>query len=208
MSSRALTTATGDLHRQEERIERGLAKLGQIRRAFLAVGHALRRIRGKRLYRATHRSWEKYLRARWGMGRSDADKIIAAAATVESLGPAAARLSARAARKLIPFQDRPEVQRAIVERARQSAARGEPTAEAVARAAREVLEELPAADRAKYRGQLVPRAPAGEDGRPGSIGAVLLQAERLRVLIQGLGPRAPVAIDRLDALIVAIHQID
>jgi hypothetical protein len=201
-TSRALTTTAGELHRLEGRIERGLIKLNQIRRAFVAVGTALRRIRGKRLYRQTHRSWEQYVRRRWHMCRNNADKLIAAAAVVGFLGPAAARLSAHAARKLIPFNARPDLQRKIVERARQSAARGEPTADAVARAAREVLEEL-----GESPGRPPLPGPTAGEARTRRVEQILLLVEKLRLLITGLGPGAAAALEKLDQLGAAVHQV-
>lgn len=50
------------LTRFEERIQQGLA-------SFIEVGEALSAIRERRLYRATHGTFEDYCREKWGMSR-------------------------------------------------------------------------------------------------------------------------------------------
>ena len=66
-----------------------LAQAGAVIRdgmtAFMAVGTALLRIQQKRLYRATHDTFETYLRERWSISRSRGYQLIEAASTVGEL---------------------------------------------------------------------------------------------------------------------------
>lgn len=66
------------LTRFEERIQEGLA-------SFIEVGEALSAIRERRLYRATHGTFEEYCRVKWGMSRVQAHRLIVSAETVEAL---------------------------------------------------------------------------------------------------------------------------
>jgi hypothetical protein len=195
-----------ELRRLEDRIARGIAKLYQARRAFLAIGQALRRIRSRRLDKATHRTFEAYCRQRWGMGRSNANKLIAAADAVLGLGATAHRISARTARELLPFRGHPELQARIIKRAAHAAPSGRPTADLIARAAREVLEDLGETDSR----HLVPLPTVnGEDGaRASCVAKILLLLEKLRLLLDGLRPGAAAALTRLDQLAVAVHQLE
>jgi len=77
----ALTAPEQDeLHRCEAVIEEG-------RLAFLEVGNALATVREKRLYRATHRTFEDYVQQRWDMGRAHAYRLLDAAQVVGALSP-------------------------------------------------------------------------------------------------------------------------
>ncbi len=67
------------LDAHEAVIERGL-------QTFVAVGGALLAIRDGRLYRAQYPTWEAYCQARWGIKRSYANKLIAAAELADGLG--------------------------------------------------------------------------------------------------------------------------
>src|SRR6266850_2810734 len=72
---------------QEERDQFGECE--EILRAglhtFFDVGSALLTIRHGRLYRATHATFENYCRDRWGIGRSYAWRVIAAAERLKLL---------------------------------------------------------------------------------------------------------------------------
>lgn len=82
VESQSLMMLTDDedaaLARCETTIEGGL-------QTFYAVGNALAEIRDERLYRASYRAFEDYCQERWGMTRQYANKLIAAAETVENL---------------------------------------------------------------------------------------------------------------------------
>jgi len=67
------------LTKLESVIERGI-------RSFWEVGDALAAIRAGKLYRATHQTFEAYCKDRWRIGRSYANKQIAAAEVVAALG--------------------------------------------------------------------------------------------------------------------------
>jgi hypothetical protein len=89
----------------ERVIERGL-------KTFIEVGDALARIRDKRLYRDTHRTFEGYCRARWDFDASRARQLISAAKTVTlvTVGGQPAPISERVARELRRAGDKaPEV---------------------------------------------------------------------------------------------------
>jgi hypothetical protein len=62
----------------EETIARGLG-------AFVEVGEALLAVRDGRLYRATHPTFEAYLRGRWGIGRSHGYRLIDAFREAEAV---------------------------------------------------------------------------------------------------------------------------
>jgi hypothetical protein len=53
---------------------------------FARVGEALARIRDKKLYKNEYASFELYCRERWGFGRSQCSRYIAASAVHEKLG--------------------------------------------------------------------------------------------------------------------------
>jgi hypothetical protein len=58
-----------DLTRLERIVERG-------RVHFLEVAAALAEIKGRKLYKSTHRTWEAYCRERWGFSRSHSYRLI------------------------------------------------------------------------------------------------------------------------------------
>lgn len=68
------------LARHEETIAQGLA-------GFMQTGTALLRIRDERLYRASHATFEEYLRERWNISRKRGYDLIAGAETVMALSP-------------------------------------------------------------------------------------------------------------------------
>lgn len=70
-----------ELRRNEEILERGL-------KTFFEFGSALMTIRDKRLYRATHKTFEQYCHDRWTIGRAYAYRLIGAAERIKLLPPA------------------------------------------------------------------------------------------------------------------------
>jgi hypothetical protein len=111
----------------EERIRKGIA-------AFSDAGEALAMIRDRKLYRATHMSFDTYVMARWKIGTDYAAKLIAAAVICQEMTsnglPAPAReIHARQLKRVEPAH-RPQVWQAALD-----AAGGDPeavTAEAIA----------------------------------------------------------------------------
>jgi hypothetical protein len=114
----------------ERAIEDGLAK-------FLEVGNALAAIRDKRLYRASHATFEAYCDERWNLSRPRAYELIAASGVVSAMADTGlpAPANERQARELsgLPVGQREEVWQATLEQTG-----GKPTAAAV-RQARAVL---------------------------------------------------------------------
>lgn len=54
--------------------------------SFVVVGEALKEIRDARLYRESHKTFEKYVDEKWSMGRNYANKLIASADVSKALG--------------------------------------------------------------------------------------------------------------------------
>ena len=75
-------------------------------RTFVAVGEALCTIRDRRLYRATHGTFEEYCRERWSFSTSRARQLISAAKTVTTvtLAGGAAPTTEAQARELAGLQ--------------------------------------------------------------------------------------------------------
>jgi hypothetical protein len=69
---------------EQEAAERVRLEL-KVERAFFEAGTALRELRDKRLYRSTHRTFEDYVRERFGFTRFSAYNKIAAASVFENL---------------------------------------------------------------------------------------------------------------------------
>lgn len=111
MSSTLTLVEATQLAAQEAVIERGL-------KTFVDVGNALLTIRDGRLYRASHSTFEDYCQERWGMDRRYANRVIAAAGVVTSLGPIgpilpATESQARPLTALPPVQQAEAWQRAV-----------------------------------------------------------------------------------------------
>lgn len=68
-----------ELARLERIIENGLE-------TFLEVGRALLKIREGRLYRESYDAFEAYCREKWGFSKTHANRLIAGAEAVETLG--------------------------------------------------------------------------------------------------------------------------
>jgi hypothetical protein len=57
----------------------------KVERAFYEAGRALRELRDRRLYRSTHKTFEEYVRERFGMKQSRSYQLIDAAKVVDNL---------------------------------------------------------------------------------------------------------------------------
>jgi hypothetical protein len=55
--------------------------------SFLAVGEALKEIRDLKLYRESHKTFEKYVDQKWGMQKSQAYRLIDASVVSQNLSP-------------------------------------------------------------------------------------------------------------------------
>lgn len=129
----------------EATIERGLE-------TFSAVGAALLKIRDEHLYRAKHKNFEEYCKERWGMSRAHAYRQMEAAGVIKNLSPMGDKTDAslspigdktepvvlpgseRQARELVHLSA--EEQRAAWKEAVEESQGEQPTAQAVAQAAR------------------------------------------------------------------------
>lgn len=120
-----------ELKKLEQTIERGL-------QTFFEVGSALMDIRDKRLYRATHKTFEDYCNARWQFSRVHAHRLITAASVMQNLLPMGNILpeTERQARALNGLT--PEQQQAAWGQAVEQAEGSTPTAAQVAAAADQV----------------------------------------------------------------------
>ncbi len=67
-----------DLERLEEVVTRG-------KQTFLEVGSALVEIHNRKLYKSTHRAWDRYCKDRWGFARAHAYRLMQAARIVADM---------------------------------------------------------------------------------------------------------------------------
>jgi len=72
------TTEQGQLQQCETVIAEGL-------KTFYAVGEALVTIRAERLYRTTHTTFEGYCEERWGIGKSQSNRLMSASRVYKAL---------------------------------------------------------------------------------------------------------------------------
>ena len=103
-ASTDLTAAETDrLVELEQAVDRGL-------QTFVEVGQALAEIRERKLYRASHDTFERYCRERWGFTRQRALQFINAAAvtTVVVKAGLPAPTNEAQARELVPLRKRPD----------------------------------------------------------------------------------------------------
>lgn len=82
------------------------AALDNLRTAFAAAGKALAVIQAGRLYRAAHDTFDDYVEQRWGMGKSQAYRLIEAWPLAERLSPIGERLTESHVRELLPLAGR------------------------------------------------------------------------------------------------------
>jgi hypothetical protein len=82
------------------------AALDNLRTAFTAAGKALAVIQAGRLYRATHDTFDDYVEQRWGIGKSQAYRLIEAWPLAERLSPIGERLTESHVRELLPLAGR------------------------------------------------------------------------------------------------------
>lgn len=121
---------SAELTALETTIERGL-------QTFWEVGEALFTIRDKRLYRATHATFDAYCRERWQMSKTQANRLIGAADVAKDLAPIGVIPSSESvARPLVSLP--PEQRQEVWQKAVDSAVDGKPTAADVAQVAKEI----------------------------------------------------------------------
>ncbi len=116
------------------------AALDNLRMAFAAAGKALAVIQAGRLYRGTYDTFDDYVGQRWGMGKSQAYRLIEAWPLAERLSPIGERLTESHVRELLPLaKDHGEEAAATVYKAVQDAGGVRVTATVL----REVVTMLP-----------------------------------------------------------------
>lgn len=115
-------------------------------KTFIEVGDALMRIRERRFYRESHSSFEGFCSERWGMSKTQANRLIAATEVVANLTPIGANPIAES--QVRPLSGlSPDQQREAWRRAVESAPEGKVTAAHVEAAAKEIRgEESPPPD--------------------------------------------------------------
>lgn len=112
-------------------------------KTFIEVGQALLELRDGRLYRATHNTFDAYLRDRFGFTRQHAYRLMGAAETAAAVSPVGDIRNERQARALAGLQ--PDEQRATYRRAQEQTGVAQPSATALttARVATDVVEPAP-----------------------------------------------------------------
>jgi hypothetical protein len=105
------------------------------------AAQALLEIRDRRLYRATHTSWEAYCQERWGFSRAHGYRLIAAADVARDVSPTGDTINERQARELVPLTT--EQRRDVWQQAQED---GRPTAARIADLAAKALAGLSPAD--------------------------------------------------------------
>jgi hypothetical protein len=109
----ALTSAEQQrLQDFESTIQRGL-------QTFYEVGSALMAIREQRLYRAEYGTFEDYCRDRWGMSKTNANRLVQSAEVVENLTPIGVKPENEAQTRplaKLPADEQPEAWQEAVER--------------------------------------------------------------------------------------------
>lgn len=140
----AVATGPRDLREQRRLVElEGVIQGGL--QTFVEVGEALLEIRGSRLYRFTHGTFEEYAKKRWGLSQSRSYQLMDAAAVAGAIGSTTVEVANEAqARELAPVlrEHGPEAVReawtATVEQTN-----GHPTAQAIRRVVAEVTDTAP-----------------------------------------------------------------
>ncbi len=105
---------------EEEEFSRLETVIANNWRSTLDFGRALMAIQTKKLYRATHDTFEAYCRERWGIGRAQGYRAIGVAQVVQDLSPFGDTLPANEAqcRPLLPLsrEDRLKAWHAVAQK--------------------------------------------------------------------------------------------
>jgi hypothetical protein len=81
------------------------AALDNLRLAFAAAGKALQVIRDARLYRESYGTFDAYVEQRWGMGTSQAYRLIGEWPLAEHLSPIGDKVNEAQVRALLPYAE-------------------------------------------------------------------------------------------------------
>lgn len=138
-TSRALAPQEQEeLDQQERVISKGMS-------TFLEVGNALMTIRTKRLYRATHSTFEHYCKQKWGFTKTSANRYISASSVVEDirgitpLVPTSLSESQLRPLTLLKAADRQKVWKAVINEMDESKVPRRITANLITKKIREVV---------------------------------------------------------------------
>lgn len=183
------TTERHDLDGLEAVVSQGLG-------TFRQVGEALAEIRGRKLYRGTHATWDDYLRGRWGLSRSYVGRLIQGAEIAGQLSPVGNPPDCEAQVRPLAALDDPDDRRDVWAEACAAAEAGRPTAAEVERITREALgglspgAKLAAAEREEDRLRARAEARRGAEAKDARAARVEQLVRRVRQAIRlarGLG---------------------
>jgi phage N-6-adenine-methyltransferase len=110
-----------------QRLEALEATIDAGMQTFVQVGSALLEIRDTRLYRATHTAFDDYCRARWGMQRAHAYRLIDAAQVAANLSPIGVIPATESQARVLATLE-PDAQREVWQQAIDTAPNGRMTA--------------------------------------------------------------------------------
>lgn len=192
-----------DLDALEARVGAGLG-------GFVQVGLALLEIKDRRLYRAEHATFEAYLAVRWGLGRSQAYRLIDAAGVAAVVSPDGDDGPQRESqmRPLVGLP--PAEQRAAWQAATRDGQN--PTGAQVQAAAAAVLarlsperqrEVIEAEERAVLARAAQRRGPPANPREQGRLSALRFLARARKQLLRD--PDAEAIVEALDALVVRVE---
>lgn len=195
-----------DLRQLEARIGSGLG-------SFVQVGLALLEVRDRKLYRDTYPTFETYLSARWGLGRSRAYQLMGAAGVAVGLASAHTTVDVEPQRE---SQLRPLVgltpEQQVGAWAEATAGGKQPSGQDVQEAARAVLARLApdqqravveAEERAAIARSAARRPPPADPRAQGRTQAVRLLARVRKLLLRD--PDAAAIVEALDALVLSVE---
>lgn len=184
MSDQAMTRAErSKLYALEEKIEAG-------ERTYIEVGAALADIRDRRLYRAEHKNFPAYLKARWPkISKSHAYRLMAAVKVAENI-PDPGRKPENLEQALALSQLPPEAQRAVSSAAAESD--NPRTGKTLKKAADDIKNLPPEQQKEKIEGEQNEikkraRRVIDNEGRRDRIKAIESHVRKLAKLTEGFG---------------------
>ena len=102
-----LTTQLTEIEKAELETLEGI--IGRSVKSFVDVGNALLTIRDQGLYREGHKTFNDYCKAKWGMGKTYANRLIVGSQVAENLVPHGTRLTPCEIQPIYEYQVRPLV---------------------------------------------------------------------------------------------------
>ena len=102
-----LTTQLTEIEKTEFETLEGIIERSA--KSFVDVGNALLTIRDRGLFREGHKTFNDYCKAKWGMGKAYANRLIVGSQVAENLAPHGARLTPCEIQPIYEYQVRPLV---------------------------------------------------------------------------------------------------